>query len=289
MRIYYILFLISCLSVVSCRTTKDIATKERVIEKDVPSISENKLLKNIDNHELEYNTLFAKRIDASLSTDKGNNNFGVALRIQRDSFIQISVMGPLNIELARVLLTNDSVKFVDRHNKKYFIGNYDYFYDKFDIRMDYNNIQSILTNTFFNFNINDVKDKHKRAYKFNRTDEVYELSTVEEKALNRKIKKLHKKIRKNKDFILILQKISIDPQSFRPMKMLVKDLEGDIGVNLNYEMFRDFSGKTFPKKMSFDLFLESSRMNVILEFDKIEFDVAVKSNLIISSKYKRIE
>ena len=118
MRIYCILFLISCLSVVSCRTTKHIATKERVIEKYVPSISENKLLKNIESNELKYNTLLAKRINASFSTEKGSEHLKVSLSIQRDSFMQIFVTGPLNIPLARVLLTNDSVKFINMYEKK---------------------------------------------------------------------------------------------------------------------------------------------------------------------------
>lgn len=70
------------------------------MKKDVPVITENKLFKNIENHKLNYNTLFAKRIDVSLTNDKGSNNFKASLKIQRDSFIQISVTAPLGIEVA---------------------------------------------------------------------------------------------------------------------------------------------------------------------------------------------
>ena len=51
----------------------------------------------------------------------------------------------------------------------------------------------------------------------------YELSTVEERAISRKIKKFYKKKRKNKDFMLVLQRILIDPEYFRPVKVSVED------------------------------------------------------------------
>lgn len=281
MRIYQILWIIICFSVVSCRTTKQI-----VVKKDIPAITENKLFKNIENNELDFNTLFAKRIDISLKSDKGNNNFKASLKIKRDSFIQISVTAPLGIEVARILLTNDSVKFVDLYHKKYFLSDYTYFYNKYDAYITYDFLQSVLTNTFFNPDIYGTTNK---KYKLDRTDGGYELSTVEERALSRKIKKLYKKKRKNKDFILILQKILIDPQMFRPLSVSVEDVEEETGVSVSYRNFKDFSGKVFPETIVFGLFSEHTETNLELKFQKIEFDVPVESNLRILSKYKRIE
>ena len=66
MKIFYlVLSIIFCCTVFSCRTVK-----KMTVEKDIPSITENKLLKNIDVNGLEYNTLFAKRIDVSLKNKK---------------------------------------------------------------------------------------------------------------------------------------------------------------------------------------------------------------------------
>ncbi len=75
------------MSVLSCRTVK-----QTVVKKEVPLITENKLLKNIEENELKYNTLFAKRIDASLKSANKSNDFRLSMKIQRDSFIQISVL-----------------------------------------------------------------------------------------------------------------------------------------------------------------------------------------------------
>ncbi|MCM1032094.1 MAG: DUF4292 domain-containing protein [Oscillibacter sp.] len=284
MKIYRIVvWVLICFSVVSCRTIKQV-----VVKKDVPVITENKLFKNIENNELDYHTLFAKRIDISLTSEKKNNSFKASLKIQRDSFIQISMTAPLGIEVARILLTKDSVKFVDMYHKKYFLSDYTYFYNKYDAYITYDFLQNLLTNTFFNPDFYGTVNKNKK-YKLDRVDNGYELSTVEERALSRKIKKLYKKRRKNKDFILILQKILIDPQLFRPLSVSVEDVEEGIGVSVNYKNFNDFSGKIFPEIISFGLFSEHTETKLELKFQKIEFDVPIESNLKILPKYKRIE
>ena len=116
MKINRILLILICFSVVSCRTVRQVAVK-----KDIPVITENKLFRNIESNGLDYQTLFAKRIDISLTNGKGSNNFKASLKIRRDSFMQISVTAPLGIEVARILLTNDSVMFVDVYRKRYIL------------------------------------------------------------------------------------------------------------------------------------------------------------------------
>jgi len=265
----------------SCRTVRQVVTK-----KEIPVITENKLFRSIAGNELNYNTLFAKRIDVSLSHQKGNNSFKASLKIQRDSFIQVSVTAPLGIEVARILLTKDSVKFVDVYHKKYFFTDYNYFYDKYDAYISYDFLQNMLTNRFFT---PDIYGAATKKYKLDRIDEGYELSTIEERALSRKIKKLYKRKRKNKDFILVLQKIIIDPQLFRPSFLSVEDVEEDTGMSVSYESFKDFSGKVFPEKIIFGLFSGHTKTTLELKFQKMEFNVPVESNLKILPRYKRIE
>ncbi len=283
MKIKYILLILISLSILSCQTTKQVSKK-----KDVPALTEHKLFKNISQHKLEYNSLYAKRIDISLANEKETNNFKASLKIKRDSFIQLSITGPLGIEGARVLFTNDSIKFIDVIHKKYFLADYNYFHDKYDIYVTYNFLQSLLTNTFFNLDIYGGVMNQKK-YKLDRVSNGYELSTVEERSLNRKIKKLYKKKRKNKDFILVLHKILIDPHYFRPSIVSMEDVEENSAISVNYLDFYDFFGQIFPKKIVFSMISENKNTNLELKFQKIDFNVPVEHNLRISSKYKRIE
>ena len=179
-------------------------------------------------------------MDVSLEHKGGSNGFKASMKIQRDSFIQISVTAPLGIEVARVLLTLDSIKFADVYHKN-ILWPIMSFQWKYDVRLGYNCIQDILTNTFFNFESCSGLEKSKK-YKLTRTVEGYELSSLEERALSRKIRKLYKKKRKNKDFVLILQKILIDPQFFRPVRVSIEDVDEDMEVAVEYSHFKDFSG-----------------------------------------------
>lgn len=268
----------------SCRSVSKLAVREN----DIPDISENKLMRNIAINELSYSSIYAKRVDVILKNGKISNNLKVSFKIERDSFMQFSVNGPMGIELARVLLTPDSIKFVNIYQKKYFISDYTYFYDKYDIQLSYDCIQSILTNVFFNFEKCGDGNGRVRKFRLDRTDEGYELFTLEEKTINRKIKKLNKKKSKNKDFMLVLQKTMIDPRIFRPKSMSIEDVEEKVGLEVDYLDFKEFYGRIFPGRIVLKIYSEQNNSSVELRFQKIEFDVPVESNLRISSKYKRM-
>lgn len=283
MKMRFLLVLAICLLALSCRTVK-----QAVVKKDVPVIAEGKLLKNMEENCLDYNTMFAKRVDVTLKNGKKSNDFKASMKIQRDSFIQVSVNAPLGIEVARILLTRDSVKFVDMHNKEYFIADYDYFYERFETELSFDHIQRLLTNTFMNIDFGGLPDKVKR-YKLGRLPEGYELSVIEEKALDRKMKKLLKKRRKNKDFVLIQQRVVVDPQTFRPLSFLLEDVEEGVGIEVKYADFKHFGDKLFPVKFVFDLFSGTGKTCLELDFQKVDFDVPVRANLRISSKYKRMD
>ena len=46
---------------------------------------------------------------------------GKHVKKQRDSFIWVSVSAALGVDVARLLLTPDSVKFISPREKKYFV------------------------------------------------------------------------------------------------------------------------------------------------------------------------
>ncbi len=274
--IWVVFFLGSCSSV-----------KSTAKQKDIPVITENKLLKNIAHNSLEYQTIYAKKVNVSFIDKNELLSFKALMKIKKDHFIQVSVIAPLGIEVARVLLTPDSIKFMNMFDKKYFLSDYTYISDRFDVNLNFDCVQKILTNTFFDIESCGSEGKEKK-YKLDRTDDSYLLSSIEEKVLSRKIKRLYKKKQKNKEYTLVLQKIDIDPFLFRPVQMLVEDMDDKTGVSVSYKNFKDYSGKKFPEKIVFNLFSEEKKTVLEIEFDKIEFNVDMDSNFRIPSKYTKM-
>lgn len=281
---YILLFLILSCFLYSCKSTKKI-----VVYHEIPNLTENRLLKNIYTNELEFNSLYSKRMDVVFTQNGKSTNLRGTLKVQRDSFIQISVSAPLGIEIGRVLLTRDSIKFINSFHKKYFLSDYKYFYDKFEANLSYDCFQKILTNTFFNFEDCSGSKLNDKKYKLDKEGNSYVLSTLEEKTLGRKIRKLYRKKRKNKEFALILQKIQIDSKSFRPVSMSVEDVEEEVGVSVNYNNFQNFEGKFFPEKIILNLFSENDKISLEIQFTRLEFDTVIEPNFRISSKYKPME
>jgi len=65
------------------------------------------------NAPVNFSTFYAKA-KANFNSDQASGNATVYIHMQKDSAIWISVTGPLNIEGARVLITPDSVKIINR-------------------------------------------------------------------------------------------------------------------------------------------------------------------------------
>lgn len=268
----------------SCRTAKQVVT-----EKDIPLMTEHKLLKQIESNRLNDSTLFAKRIEVSFTDGENSDNFKASLKISRDSFMQISLTAPLGIEVARILLTQDSIKFVDVYHKKYFLADYDYFNQRYDVSLTYDFLQNIFTNTFSDFTLLDESNLRTKRYKLDRTEMGYKLWTVDKKNAGKKLKKFYKQSGSERDEIILLQEILIDPTYFRPLSMSLKDLNEGVGISVRYENFVRFGEELFPEKMRFTLFSEKSNMDLNLKFQRMEFNVPVEPNFRILSKYKRME
>ena len=101
-------------------------------------------------------------------------------------------------------------------------------------------------------------------------------------------KELREKKRKNKEFSLILQKIHINLDCFRPCLVSIEDMEERVGMSVKYKNIKDFEGKVFPERIVFNIFTDDDNWEVQLDFSRVEFDVEVSSNFKISSKYKRM-
>ena len=80
-------------------------------------LSANHIIREVERNQFEFDNLETK---FNVKVD-GDNNIGLKgqLRMHNDSVIWISVSLKLGIEVARVMITEDSVKFINRTNKTY--------------------------------------------------------------------------------------------------------------------------------------------------------------------------
>ncbi len=124
-KLFFIIIVFGLIAGAGCRTAKNtqhvvkdsaVSSSPAVILKPNPVDSAAILkqqLADAANAPLNFNTFYG-RAKASFSSPQTSGNATVYIKMLRDSIIWISITGPLNIEGARVLVTHDSVKIINK-------------------------------------------------------------------------------------------------------------------------------------------------------------------------------
>ncbi len=264
------------------------ATKELKVKKKVRLISDSKLYNNIIDSSLNYSAIYFKKFSVSVDNNGKKNSYKGVMKIQRDSAIWISMTAPLGIEVARILITQDSVKFIDRYHKEYFKGDFDLIAAKFNNEFDFFTIQSILTNSLFEFPKFDDKP-FIRNFKGKVKNDMYVFYTFNERRLESKYKRVERQLKRNKESSVVYQCNYIDPESFRITEVLIDELFKDWRFNIKYSKFQRISGYLFPKNINFWVESSDKRFSCDVVFGKLDFLDSVRLSFKIPDNYKKIQ
>ncbi|HYQ59037.1 MAG TPA: DUF4292 domain-containing protein, partial [Draconibacterium sp.] len=150
-------------------------------------ISTNKLLKRIEQNSFEYEYLSIKRINCNFSSSQSKATFKINLKAKKDEQILVTI-SKLNIPVGRVLLTPDSVKYVNYIDHNFFVDDYSYLSSFLHIDLDFATIQSIIANNAFSYR-NDPRNKDYRTFDSFIEDNFYVLQSEK----TRKITKMEEK------------------------------------------------------------------------------------------------
>ena len=194
------------------------------------------------------------------------------IKIQKDSCIWVSIRPGLGIELARLLLTKDSIKFINRMKSEYFVEDYKYFEKQLNIKLDYKTIQAILTNEFFIY-------PAKKTYRSGLVG--FKLSKVTGKNILSKSRNLNNYTEK--------QEVSISSTNNKILSILSEMTRQKRKLDIKYSNFYKLNNTLFPK--SIDVKIVESDKNITLDFtyNKITVDKAFKPSFKISPRYTKIK
>lgn len=127
----------------SCKPKKLIGPVDADLLKE-PSLA----LELIKNSELDY-LWFSTRFSGNVVLDQKSQNISGQLRIKKDSAIFVSIAPVLGIEVARAIITPDSVKMINRLESNYYLGNISYLNQLLNTDIDFYMLQAILTGNDF--------------------------------------------------------------------------------------------------------------------------------------------
>ena len=268
---FIIFFIIVSISISSCAIFKH---KQKIENNSntTNEVTKNIIYKNpiqdsLLNAIVNFNTI---QIKSNCDFNDGDKNIsmGATIKIKQDSFIWISISPGLGIEAARVLLTPDSVKFIDRFHAEYFAGTYSYIKTKFQFKADFYTIQSILLCNLILYPFDDLKSPDFAFYNFTQdTKSKY----LERNFSDTLIYKSQINLKNNKPELYNFS----EPKKARITQILYSD-------------FKNIENLIFSEKIDISISDASKKYEINLEYEKIELNVDVKPLFKISKNYTKI-
>ncbi len=237
----------------SCNPYKKIA-KTIMLEEQTPSF----LVQKLNDNEFQGDWMNAK---ASITVLRNNENidFNVVMRIRNDSVIWLSISPGLGIEAVRVLIRKDSVKVLDKINKRYWVSDFKYLNKLFEIPVTFDMLLSVIEGNYFSY---QDETKPRSAYVDN---QYYLLSNLVRK----------KKLRSEEDVDLTkkyIQDVWISPDNYRIAASLTQDRRAHVSCDIRYSDFRMVETRLFP-----------FHSNIVLKADK-PFKIAVEYSKVAVNK-----
>jgi hypothetical protein len=231
------------------------------------------LLKVIRQKELTFKTLTAK-VDVDADLDKNNASFSCNLRMVKDSAIWISISPVLGIEAIRILITTDSVKFINRLKNTYFKGDYKVVNQMLQLDADFKMVQSILLGKTYLFYV-------EKNYLTSIDDKHYLISTLPKR-------KLKKAVAEEENPWLLVHANWIDPANFMVNKLFIKDFKANRKLEVNYSNFITVDGQPIAKDVEIDIKAEKPA-KIKLVYNKVTLNKSVNLPFTIPDNFKPVD
>ncbi|MDD4602885.1 MAG: DUF4292 domain-containing protein [Bacteroidales bacterium] len=221
------------------------STSRKVMKAPIKEEGADYLMRKLKENELKFDW-FSAKFSANYENAGKKNSFNGQLRIRNDSLIWISLTPMLGIEAIRIMISQDSVKMINRLNNTYFLGDYEYVNRFLNTNIDFDLLQSILLGT-------DLQSYENEKFRASIDKGNYKLSTSERL-------KLKKFARNNQEKLKVfIQNIWLDPINFKIIHTDVKEIRREnIKLESNYTTFEEIDGQLFPKEMDYTIWADNT-------------------------------
>lgn len=244
---------IACIVITTLFLMSSCSSEKEVMRSNLRTYNANHLVREINENSFDYESLQTK-LDIKFKDERNPLGLKGQLRMQKDSLIWISLSMKLGIEVARVMVTDDSIKFINRSNRTYLSESLDNIKEMLPIDASMSYIQNILVG-------NDSQLKRSDRYKTSIDNDLYKLESSRDG--------------------LLMKKLWIIPETFRISRYEINS------ISLLYDKFDNIDGKILPKKIIFET-NDSSNIKIEIDYSEIKTEEKLDFPFNISKKYNKI-
>lgn len=270
-RFFHILLIISMLAVVPFFGTS-CATKKSAAKSSLREFTASRLIKEVEKNDFDFDN-FSAKINVRIETNNKSVSVKGQLRMKKDSIIWTSISLPLGLEVIRVKVSTDSVFFLNRTEKTYFVEDIGVFNDISPLVTSFGFLQSLLVG-------NDINLRESDDYKVQIANGQYNLLMSH---------KLKKSIKHNELVWKVLMKdIWIDPELYKITKYFIKEYtDSKRKIELQYSDFVKVNEKYVPTKITIsihgDYYLKAQ-----INYSNVTVGDNIDFNFNVPKKYDRI-
>jgi len=268
--------LLSCLIILliimsGCKTTRSI------IKAPLKEQGSFYLFNKLKENELKYNT-FKASFSAEYEKDKKKTSFSGTLRIKKDSLIWCSLTPGLGIEAARMVISCDSVKVLNKMDGTYLIKDFGFIDEMINRGLDYDMLQSLIIG-------NDFSVYDNSSFKAAVDNREYRLSTFNRHQL-RKLSRTYDSLSN----VIPFEQIYLDPNNFKITKVIIKEIDNNSRYfQATYKKYLNINNQLVPQTIEINVNDGENKIHILLNFSKIQIDPEQSYPFNIPSKYKLIE
>lgn len=268
----------------SCRGPKELAIGE------AKPMSTNKLLKRIEQNAFDYEYLTIRKINCQFSSSQSKSSFRIRLKAKRDEKILVSI-SKINIPVGRVLLTPDSVIYVNYIDHNYFYDDYSFISDFLNMDVDFKTIQSIISNNAFSYR-NDPRDDYKTFDSYVENGQ-YVLQSEKNRKIYKlddsKPQKIERRLRRLDDEALILQRMFFEPRNFSLTRLDIQDKTNNRNILMNFNDFTKVEGKEYPGEIDMEFLSNVEQIEMKIRMSGFSTDEISSFSVKIPEKYEEIQ
>lgn len=271
-----VLFLITALTMVlsACKSTER-AAKEKAVKNRTAGF----VLKRYNESRFDYDWLGMK-VDADFGTETESSGFKATIRMRKDSLIWVSITPALGIEMIRVMITPDSLKYLSKipDNKFYYLGTFEDVNKLVGIDFDFEMLQQLLVGNAIGLEKDEKRfrsevegDDYLLISKYRR--KVRRMVGVDDRKLesdtilvNPDDPRYQRSMRKTEDTDdLIVSRYWFEAAEFRLIKSVFNDLLRQRTLEVSYSDFQPNEKQFYPAKCR--LTISSPQTKQVLNYE----------------------
>ncbi len=279
-----------------CRALKPLGGEK---ERDLEPRSANELLDVLKAQDAANVRYYSAKADVSMKTDSEKRSFKAHVRVVRDSAAWLSITPALGIEVARALLTPDSLQLIDKFHDTYWVGDTGQAHAKFGVQPSLTLLQEALLGLPIDLQVED-------KFRSDREDGMYTLTSKEKRKFVRaaedispgdtlphdkdmREKRLERTLRKAERREAMVYKYWIDPDSMRVSRVLISDLAHDQQADVRYMEWKSVDGHSIPGLVILSLSAPGQTASGTLRLDRIQLNGPLNLPFRIPEKFTPME